>query len=640
MEELIAARLSRRDLLSGALGAAVVGACAPQATGSIQSISASRADDVRLSAGLRHDVVIRWGEALSADVSDLTSDEIAAGALLRPGAADLARRRFGDNCDGAHFFPVPDTSGRGVLCVNNEFSSETLMFPGWPGQLAQTMGGRRAFVQTHPEAARVSMASVGVSVVEIERTEDGWRPLKNSPLNRRYHGDTPMRLSGPAAGSEWLRRPTSPDGTSVRGTMSNCAAGRTPWGTFLSAEENFNEYFGSFQALVNAASDDVAMRAHTRIPLWPDDSRSVWEAVDARFDTSRHIREPLAFGWIVEIDPLGRRPPVKRTALGRFLHESATCDLSRDGRPVAYSGDDQHFEYLYKFVGSRRFDASNPAANVDLLDDGVLHVARFNDDGTGEWLPLTVSESGPLNPRSGFRDQADVAVMTRAAADVLGATPLDRPEDIALDRRGRVFVACTRNPRRTVKGERAATASSPRSANVWGHILELQEEGEDLGAKRFRWDVFILAGDPRVNLLTTLSRPPVPPEASYYGGYGRAGDISGFGCPDNLALDAAGNLWIVTDGPQPTKANNGCFVAATQGPERGWVRQVMSGPRGAEICGCVFARDDRTLFLTVQHPGQGGDIEEPVSHWPDGADTQPRSSVIAVERGDGGSLSA
>ena len=635
------ARLSRRRVLAGTAGVLVAGFGALPKTGLAQGIAPSRDDRVRLLPQWRYDLIVRWGDALFADVPDMTSDEVSSGALLKPGAAKLARRRFGVNCDGAHFFPMTADGQRGVLCVNNEYPGESLMFPDWPRGVSAAFGARTRYIQKHPEAARTAMESVGVSAIEIERTMDGWRPVKGSTLNRRYTATTPIRVSGPAAGSEWLMRQEDPAGMSVRGTTANCAAGRTPWGTYLTAEENIQEYFGHYTALTAAPADPRTMLAHERLPLWPRASRGAWEVVDQRFHALHRPRESLGFGWIVEIDPTGRRAPVKRTALGRFLHESATCVLARNRHPVVYSADDDHFECLYKFVAAKPYDPARPDGAHDLLDHGTLFTARLNDDGTGEWRPLSYNDTGPLNRAAGFRSQADVSVMTRRAASAVGATPLDRPEDIAVDEKtGYVYVACTRNAHREAgDGHRGVSASNPRPQNRWGHILEIREDDEDPGSLRFRWEIFILAGDPKSGTyLTSLTEPPLDRDACYFAGYNHEEAQAGIGSPDNLALDREGNLWIVTDGPQPGGANNGCFVATTRGPERGRLRQVMSAPVKAEVCGCSFADDEETLFLSIQHPGEGGSVGKPISHWPDGGSAQPRSSVIAVTAADRGPL--
>ncbi len=366
-------------------------------------------------------------------------------------------------------------------------------------------------------------------------------------------------------------------------------------------------------------------------------------------------REALRFGWIVEIDPLDpTAPPRKRTALGRFSHEGANTILTRDGRVAAYMGDDDKFEYVYKFVTRGRFDAANRAANRDLLDDGTLYVARFDADGRGEWLPLVYDPNGPLNAAAGFASQADVVIKVRAAADILGATPMDRPEDVEPSPvTGRVYIALTKNGDRT--GARARDfytnreidlgpdAANPRPKNDFGHIVELIEQADDAGATRFTWQVFLLAGNPQGGgtLLTRYEdvvRGGLAREDTWYAGQSNAQQLSPIACPDNLGFDPEGRLWIVTDKDDYSVGNNGCYVVPTAGAERGLLRQIASAPVGAEVCGCEFTPDGRTLFLSIQHPGEGGSIDAPASHWPDGGSLPARSAVVALEREDGAPL--
>ena len=437
------------------------------------------------------------------------------------------------------------------------------------------------------------------------------------------------------------------------GTFGNCAGGRTPWRTYLTAEENIQDYFGNLDGL--RARNDVDPRiaeSHGRFRMYRTESQYGWEQVLKRFDLVQEPCEPFRFGWIVEIDPHdATRAPVKRTALGRFAHEGASPTIAQDGRVAVYMGDDDKFEHIYKFVSSAKFDAKNPAANRDLLDAGTLYVARFEASGRGQWLPLVYDAKGPLNQAAGFADQGEVLIKARAAATVLGATPMDRPEDVEVNpANGRIYVACTRNEDRvgqSVDGTYAGRAldkgpniANPRGENQWGHIIEIREDGDDHTAREFHWEVFLLAGDPAGGKLLTNLSDLVPGRVTardtYYAGYPHAADLSPIGSPDNVGFDPSGNLWIVTDGTQPNGNNDGCWVCPTAGPQRGRLQQFMSAPLGAEVCGCCFAPDGETLFLSIQHPGEGGSVIEPRSHWPDGPGTQPRSSVIAVRKEGGG----
>jgi secreted PhoX family phosphatase len=615
-----------------------------------KAIEGSKADAVVLPPGYRYDVIARWGESLWSSVPDLDAARLADGVLLEPGAAERQQRQFGTNCDAIHYFPLDTRGDRGILCVNNEYTQDDLMYPGHPGIAGALRGGSREYASAHSQAVAVSKAAQGVSVVEIARDRGRWQMVKDSRFNRRITAETPMDLGGPARGATLLRTQADPDGVRAFGTFANCAGGETPWGTYLTAEENIQDYFGNLEQL--KARNDVdphILEAHRRWRMWKAHSLYGWEAVDARFDLPRTPTEPFRFGWIVEIDPRDpTRAPVKRTALGRFAHEGASPFIAHDGRVAVYLGDDDKFEHIYKFVSDARFDAKNPAANRDLLDRGTLYVARLDASGRGEWLPLVFDPQGPLNAAAGFRDQAEVLIKARAAASLLGATPMDRTEDIEANPvTGRIYVACTRNEQRTAAAghrmyagrdvECGTDRANPRGANPFGHIIEIREAGDDHTASEFSWEVFLLGGDPAGGrLVTDLTQ--VRQDSTYYAGYANADELSPIGSPDNIGFDRGGNLWIVTDGPQPRTTNNGCYACPTVGPQRGRLQQFMSGPIGAEICGCQFSPDCETLFLSIQHPGEGGSVTEPRSHWPDGPGTQPRPSVIAITREGGGTV--
>jgi secreted PhoX family phosphatase len=615
----------------------------PSALG-FERLAPSRRDAVVVPPGYTARTVLRWGDPLFDGAEALDPASVAAGALLEPKAAAAQARQFGYNCDGMGLFERNERSA--LVCVNHEYPSPDLLFPGWnESRRARAVGD---FVKQHPSIVPYMQAGLGVSVVELERGR-AWRYRVGSRYNRRVTATTPIELAGPARDHPFL----NPRGDAVPlalGTFGNCAAGTTPWGTYLTAEENVDDHFGNFGA---AVMEPALAAVHRRFGVRMRDSAYRWEHADPRFDAARNPAESLKFGWIVEIDPFDPESrPKKRTALGRLKHESATTVIAGDGRVVVYTGDDEEFEYLYKFVSARRFDARSREANRDLLDEGTLYVARFADDGTGRWLPLVFGEHPELTPERAFASQGDVVLRCREAADRVGATPLDRPEDIAVHPGNRkVYVACTLGANRGKDASAAqgngslagreldfgADAVNPRAPNPSGHIVELAEA--DPAATSFRWEIFLLAGAPTADgLLAALPARRIgalAPDATYFGGATDASELSAFANPDNLGFDSAGNLWIVTDGAQPDSNNNGCFVCPTEGPERGHVRQFMSGPLGAEICGCELSRDNRTLFLTVQHPGTGGTAAAPVSRWPDGGDAAPRPSLVAIEADDG-----
>lgn len=644
LRTLLARRLDRRRLLGGGASLAALGLATRCAFGqtsggtrlSFPRVAPSKADAVIVPEGYRADVVVRWGDPLFADGAALDARAVAQGALLTAEAATAQARQFGYNCDGIGLFPLGGE--RHLLCVNHEFPLPALLFPGWvEAREARAVG---AFVRERPAAVALMQAAVGLSVIELERGAR-WTYVRDSSFNRRVTAHTAMEIAGPARNHPLLN-PKGERTPLAFGTFGNCAAGTTPWRTYVTAEENVDDYFGNGAA---ANFDAETERAHKRFGVRLRDSAHRWEYVDPRFDMAANPAESLKFGWIVELDPFdpGSRPK-KRTALGRFKHESATTVLAADGRAVVYMGDDQQFEYFYKFVSRGRFDPARPEANRDLLDDGTLYVARLGDDGQGEWLPLVHGEQPELTTAHGFASQADVLLRCREAADALGATPLDRPEDVAVNpRTGDVYVACTQSLGRDggtveVGGRMLDTKtdrSSPRAPNAAGHIIELVEQLGDAAATSFRWDIFLLAGAPtRDGLLAVLPAEhaaSLDQNATYFGGATESAELSAFANPDNLGFDADGNLWIVTDGNQPDGNNDGCFVCPTDGPERGQVRQFMSAPVGAEVCGCEFAAGGGTLFLTLQHPGEAGSATSPQSHWPDGGDAAPRPSVIAIE---------
>ena len=657
-------RLSRRDALAAGLTATVsVGIAGALPVASATAKPAGRAaalprlepstrDALLLAPGYRYDVVAGWGDPITTRSTGFAADSRRTLAWLDSRAAERQAASFGENCDAIAYFPTSgQSSARGVLCVNHEYVVAELAFAGLPADAKTRARERRRWIEAHPQAVAWMQAAHGVSVIEVERGLRGWRTRPGGRLARRITANTPCGIMGPARGADLMRTVADPSGTRALGTFANCAGGKTPWGTYLTAEENIQDYFGGAEALAAAGIDEATRAAHARWPLLRHSAYG-WEWVDPRFDLLREPREPLRHGWIVEIDPRDpAAPPRKRTALGRFCHEGANTIVARDGRVVAYMGDDAKFEHVYKFVTRGRFDPANPGANRDLLDEGTLYAARFDASGRGRWLPLVHDENGPLNTAAGFRSQADVVIKCRAAASLLGATPMDRPEDVEPSPlTGRVYVALTKNGDRE-PGARGfmygrevdfdPNPANPRPDNDFGHIVEMIEDGDDATGETFSWNVFLLAGDPRVPGGRFLTQPEdiaagrLARGDTYYAGFPDRSQVSPLACPDNLGFDPQGRLWIVTDAEAGLVANNGCYVVPTQGPDRGLLRQIASGPVGSEVCGCEFTPDGRTLFLAIQHPGEGGVVERPVSHWPDGGSRQPRSAVVAVTREDG-----
>jgi secreted PhoX family phosphatase len=509
---------------------------------------------------------------------------------------------------------------------------------------------RRAWMSKHPNAVAFMQAAHGVTVLQLHRDAGGWKRDIAAPFNRRITAQTPMEISGPARGHALMRTRADPAGVRVLGTFANCSAGKTPWGTYLTSEENVDDYFAGSHTALDGGANPALSDAMRRFPF-RENSFYGWDVQDPRFDMRAEPNEPLRFGWMVEIDPHDPKSvPRKRSALGRFQHEGANTLVGKSGHVAAYMGDDEKFEYIYKFVTRDRFDAKNPAANRDLLDHGTLYAARFDADGRGAWLPLLHDEKGPLNSRAGFATQGDVVIKARAAADLLGATPMDRPEDVEPSPiTGRIYIACTKTEDRGVAGtdshwsgretDIGPNAANPRPENRSGHIIEIAEGGDDATATHFEWNVFLMCGDPGTGRYIVDARELVPGKLAgtdtYFGGYPNRAELSPVFCPDNLGIDPQGRLWIVSDTDDRHRPNNGCFVVPTAGPERGRLQQLASGPAGCEVCGCEFTPDGRTLFLSIQHPGEGGSIDQPRSHWPDGAGLPARAALIAIEREDG-----
>ncbi|MCY3921397.1 MAG: PhoX family phosphatase [Chloroflexi bacterium] len=601
-------RISRRSLVRATIAGAPLLALSTSPLGSQIFGSArltNKADAAFSTIGLEsiphdHEDVINTAEGYSSNVIIRWGDSVVPGApafSLNGQTAEAAAKQFGFNCDYNGFFPLlPGQSQRGLLGVNHEYTSGVDMFPGYDA------------ANVTAEQAAIEIASHGMSVVEVSRNEDGsWSYNPSSSHNFRLTGETPMMLTGPGAGSAYTITRADPTGAAVLGTLNNCAGGRTPWGTILTAEENFNQYFANAGEETRAARYGVPSGA----------SRRHWEDFDERFDLSVEPNEPNRFGYLVEIDPYDPSfTPRKHTAMGRFKHEAASVILSDDGRAVVYSGDDERFDYVYKFISNDRYNIFSRSANLDLLSSGTLYVARFNDDGSGEWLPL-VAGTRPLYAWT----NAGIASFTRLAADAVGATPMDRPEDIEVNPvNHRVYIALTNN---TKRASDAVDGANPRGPNTHGHILELTENGGDAASRRFTWDIFILCGDPSDS-----------EQETYFAGFDQS-ELDSISAPDNLAVDANGNLWISTDG-QPSKLGqaDSIYVVPTAGPERGRIRRFMTGVPGGELAGPEFTPDFATLFVSVQHPGEGDGLDEPSSTFPDG--DFPRPSVVAAYKSDGG----
>ncbi len=630
---LIECRLSRRTVLGGAITASAFAATGISWRGAhaLETGGASSLGFEELPQGLdetfhvapAHNllVLIRWGDPVYPDAPAFDPNNQSAAAQ---------ERQFGYNNDFVAFMPLPPSSKKsnhGLLCVNHEFTNAAMMFPGLVSPVQQKLEGA-AGVTTQTllgqmpglsrEQVDIEMAAHGHSVVEIRLQNGEWKPVADSPFNRRLSMlSTPMRISGPAAGHARLKTSADPSGANVIGTLNNCGGGVTPWGTVLIAEENFNFYFSGDPGATPEADN------HQRCGIAPDKIRFQWARFHDRFNVEKEPHEPNRFGWIVELDPYNSRSiPVKRTALGRFKHEAATIAIAPDGRAVVYTGDDERFQYVYRYVSTGKYDPKNREANLTLLDDGVLCVARFEADGRLIWIPM-VWGKGPLTKDNGFDSQADVLIETRRAAELLGATKMDRPEDIETNPvNGRVYLVLTKNDKREAA---QIDAANPRAHNAFGHVLELTPPGAagqtpDHGADEFKWDIFLLAGDPA----------DAGSGAKYHPGTSKDGWLT---TPDNIAFDSRGRLWIATDGANDNGLADGVWAADVDGPGRALTRHFLHVPRGGEMCGPCFTPDDTTLFVAVQHPGQepGSTFDAPSTRWPDFDQAMPpRPAIVAI----------
>jgi len=630
LEEIVTKRLSRRDAMKTVLSGATVAATLPLASGPIAKAAAGSPDpstltfvqakreidtDHQVAPGYEAQVLISWGDPVLAGAPPYDPKRLTA---------EGQERQFGYNNDFIGYLPLPvgsRSSDHGLLCVNHEYTNPELMFEGVERKT-------KTKVLTKDQC-EVEMAAHGHTVIEVKRQGSQWHVVEGSPYARRISlRSTPMEVAGPVAGHPRLRTKADPTGRLVVGTLNNCAGGVTPWGTVLIAEENFNGYFGGNPKKTTEAEN------HKRYGL-RGRSWSAWSRFFDRFDVEKEPHEPNRFGWMVEIDPYDPQSvPQKRTALGRLKHEAGTCALTKDGRVVVYMGDDERFQHIYRFISKGRVNLKKRTANKGLLDEGVLSVAQFHEDGTLNWLPLIYGQ-GELTKANGFSSQADVLIDTRKAAKLLGATEMDRPEDVQPSPvNGRIYAMLTKNTKR-----KAGNAANRRASNPFGHIVEIIPPGAegpkgaqtaDHSADKMAWTVFLQAGDPKnpdhgakYNLAT-----------SEHGAW--------FAAPDNCCFDKMGRLWVSTDqGSKQRKRGlpDGMYATDVDGPGRALPKFFYGVPADAEMCGPCFTPDNSTLFVAVQHPAEGSTYAHPSTRWPDFNKGQPpRPSVVALTKKGGGAI--
>jgi secreted PhoX family phosphatase len=530
-----------------------------------QGIPTGVGDRVVVPQGYVASVIAAWGEPVG------VSGNMPAFRMDASNTAQEQAVQMGMHHDGLHFYSLNGSSTRGLLAMNHEYTDDGLLH----------VGGMTTWTA---EKVRKSQMAHGLSVIEVEMKDGAWGMVRPSRYARRVTMYNPFGVGWPAAGDPMMRTADDPAGMRVLGTLNNCASGMTPWGTYLSGEENWAGYF---KARGQPSAHEV------RWGVRGNGTWYGWPAHDARFDVNQNPNEPNRFGWVVELDPMDpTSTPVKRTALGRAAHEGAWVAVTKSGRAVVYSGEDARFEYIYKFVSRDRIKPAGNGltagqANRELLDHGTLYVARFDADGRGRWLPL-VHGQGPLTAANGFADPGEVVIKARQAADLLGATKMDRPEWLAIDERsGWVYCTLTNNSARGAAGQPGVDAANPRANNTMGHIIQWTED-RDFDATTFRWKHLLLAGDPANER----------PEAR--------GNIRGdvFACPDGLAMDARGVLWIQTDissdekhrGEMQGFGNNQMLACD---PATGEVRRFLTGPVGCEITGITLTPDGRPRSATV-----------------------------------------
>ncbi len=646
--DVVEARASRRGFLMGGLAAAITGmvglgvstrgglAVSTSPLLGFDPVPVSEDDTIVVPEGYRTQTLARWGDAISGDMP----------AYHGSNTGEEQGHQIGQH-DGQHFFPIEGespyegSSSDGIYVLNHEYIEPRFLHADkYAGQeLSRSNVVWQDGTRDDDEVLKEINAH-GVAVFRVQKQESGEWDIIADPRNRRITGNTPMEIAGPVRGSEHVVTKYSPDGTRTRGTLNNCAHGVTPWNTYLAAEENWAGYF------TNTAEDRP--REHTRygVSNRPEGNRYGWHLAAggadefARFDATPkaasaaedYRNEPNGFGWMVEIDPFDpESTPVKRTHLGRFAHEGVIFAKAEAGKPiVCYSGDDARFEYIYKFVSREVYVPGETDGAI--LDEGTLYVAKFNEDGTGEWLALAPGRNG-LTVEAGFADLADILVNTRAAADVAGATKMDRPEWGAVDpATGEVYFTLTNN---TLRTQAQVDAMNPRAENQFGQIIRWRENRDDPAATGFAWDLFVIAGD-------------VNSSRAFDGSALNEDNI--FACPDGLWFDADSRLWIQTDigesamnqGDLEPMGNNAMLAAD---PRTGEIRRFLTGPMGQEITGVCTTPDQRTMFVGVQHPGATTTPEEWAagqlnSHWPDGNGAIPRSALVVVTREDGGIIGA
>lgn len=709
-DEVIKARLSRRKLLTGTASAATVGVLGSLGLSGCGGSSSSNSpatspDSVTMNptqlgfssipGGIEDRVILPPG--YKADVLYAKGDPLFSGlAPFKNDGTDVDYdSRSGDEHDGMHFFGMnasgqydPEASDRGILVLNHENLEDNTLHE------TATAKADAIFANDIQELKKIvdrEMNGHGVSCVEIRKENGKWSVITDSPYNRRLTVFTEMQMQGPVAGEDFVKTKLTPTGTTRYGTMNNCANGYTPWGTYLAAEENWYAYFrvGNVDALSEKQKGWLARYgisgngwAYRQWDEVPGDLYQRFGVNTSGSTATEDFRyEPNLHGYVTEVDPF--RPTQKprvRTGLGRFSHEGAWVAPAKEGAPIViYSGDDSRREYMYKFVSKTAWTESDRnsglAAGDKYLDEGTLYVAVFNDDGTGAWKALTISNP-ELNGDHTYNDdgttyqynfasEAEVLASARLAADVLGATPMDRPEwAVVHPTNGDVYLTLT-NGNPSNRPSTDLDAVNPRAVNSNGHIIRWREQDGNHAATAFEWDIFLFGSSADASADYNVS--------------GLTPDNE-FSSPDGLFIDPRGVMWIQTDDGSsgirsktnnqmlvaiPGRVGDGESVTVTTSDNNGQesvntfiggdadavkLKRFLVGPNGCEITGISMTPDARSMFINIQHPGEGGSKEAfntDVSNWPatsrdatafGEAGNRPRSATIVIYREDGGEL--
>ncbi|EID4796166.1 PhoX family phosphatase [Campylobacter lari] len=552
-----------------------------------KEIPASTEDKVIVPDGYKADILISWGDPLFSKASIYDEEK-----NIDKKAVENAKLTFGDNNDGMSFFPL--SKDRAILAINNEYINPEIMFKHQGKNLSL-------------EDILYEQANLGVSIFEIKKEKDQWSVVLDSKYNRRIDANTKMSISGPA------KQQVLQNENFIYGTLNNCANGKTPWGTYLTCEENINNFFGSLDEKIKFSKEQLRFGFKAQ-------SQYGWEKFDERFDLSKNPNEANKFGWVVEIDPFDPNSiPIKRTALGRFKHENAELIVEDDGTVVIYMGDDEANEFIYKFISKHKYKKGLDTSKI--LDEGTLYVAQFNGKigdfrGSGKWIELEYGKNN-LNKENGFNSQADVLINARIAGSIVNATPMDRCEWIASHKESgskEVFATLTNN-----KKNNNPNPANPRTKNIYGQIIKWEHKNSHKDDE-FTWEIFALAGNP--DNQTSLNK-----------GSNNITSNNKFNSPDGLSFDRDGRLWIQTDGNYSNQEEfegmgNNCMLAAN--PKTGEIKRFLTGPIACEITGIAFSQDYKTMFVGIQHPGE----KLKGSQFPYGK--TPRSSIIAISKIDGG----